>query len=81
MILEVIGHENSRRRALGCISKLTSVSADAKKVRVSELREIAPIAALGQINNIGSERARKFKKECSREQLQINERKRAQKTL
>ena len=51
-----------------------STSARAKKVVASELREIAPIVSLGQINNIGIDRAQKFKKECSQEQRQINER-------
>ena len=62
--------------APGRNSKLTSASVRAKKVQVSELHEIAPVASLGKIKNIGSDNARKFKKECSREQRQINERER-----
>ena len=48
-----------------------------KKVGLTELREITRVLSLGQINNIGHECARKFKKECFREQRQINERERA----
>ena len=49
--------ENSKRTALGSNDKLTSARARAKKIRASELREIAQEASLGQINNIGSDRA------------------------
>ena len=48
-----------------------SASVHAKKVEVLVLREIAPVASLGQINNIGSDRARKFRKEGCREQRKI----------
>ena len=51
--------------------------ARAKKVVVSELHEIALVASLGQINNIGSDRVRKFKMECSQVQWQIKESERA----
>ena len=51
-----------------------SASACAKKVTVTELPEIAPVASLGQIANNGTNRARKFKMEGSSEQQQINER-------
>ena len=51
---------------------MTSVSARVKKVVATELCEIAPIVSLGQINNIGSDRLRKFKKDHPQEQRQIN---------
>ena len=41
--------------------KLMSTSTRAKKVGVSELREIAPVASVGQIIKIGTDRAQKFK--------------------
>ena len=43
------------------------ILACAKKVAVSESREIACVAYLGQIMNIGSGRARNLIKECSRD--------------
>ena len=54
--------------------KSTRVSKCAKNVAVLDLREIAPVESIGQINNIGSDRAQKFKKDVSRDQRQINER-------
>ena len=52
------------------------VCARANKVRVSELREIAPVASLGQIIYIGSDRTRKLQKDYAREQRKIKERER-----
>ena len=46
---------------------LECVNGRAKEVVVSELCEIAWVAYLGQITNIGSSRAQKLKKERSRE--------------
>ena len=43
-----------------------------KKVAVSESREIAWVAYLGQITNIGSGHAQKLDKECSREGRDIS---------
>ena len=48
-----------------------------KKFVVSKSRKIAPVASFGQINNIGSHRLGKFKKEYSWEQRQINKCRRA----
>ena len=69
--------ENSKRTALRRNDKLMSTSAHAKVVAVSELPEIAPVASIGQINNIGCDHMSKFKKEGSREQRQNNKRERA----
>ena len=69
---EVIVRENSVRTAPESNRKLTRASARAKKVSISKLCEIAAVASLGQINNIGNDRAQKFKKECSWEQWLIN---------
>ena len=68
--------ENSKRSAPGSNGKLISTCARAKKVAVLELCEIAPVASLGQINNIASDRAQKFKKDYPREQRQIKDRER-----
>ena len=63
--------ENSKRSAPRGNSKLTRASAPAKQDAVSEFREISPVASLGQINNIESDRAGKLQKECSWEQWQL----------
>ena len=55
--MEVIARENSKRSAPEGNGKLRSVSVCAKKVGVPKLREIAPEASLGQINNMGSDDA------------------------
>ena len=75
--MEAIARENSKMTAPGSNGKLTNANARAKKVVVLELHEIALIASLDQINNIGSNRARKFKKECTWEQRQIEEHERS----
>ena len=64
--------ENFKRSASRSNGKLTCASARAKNFAVSDLREIAFVASLGQIYNIASDRARKFKEDCTREQRQIN---------
>ena len=71
--MEAITRENLKRSAPWSYGKLKSARSRTKNVGVSELREVARVVSLGQINNIGNDGARKFKV-CSQEQLQINKR-------
>ena len=59
--------ENFKRSAPRLSRILASKIGCAKKVAVSESREIVRVAYLGQITNIGSGRGGKLEKELSRE--------------
>ena len=59
-MLEVVARENFKRSTPGKAGILASVIARAKMVVVPESREIAQVAYLGQIMNIGSGRTRKL---------------------
>ena len=63
---------NYKRSAPEIAGKLACAIGRAKKVAVSKSREIGRVAYLGLIMNIGSGRARKFKKERSGEGLDIS---------
>ena len=70
--MEAIASENYKRSALGRAEILAYAIARVKKVAVSESREIARVAYLGQITNVGNGRARKLLKERSREGRDIS---------
>ena len=58
--MEAVVHENCKRCAPERAGILACVIGHGKDVAVSELYEIAWVAYLGQIMNIGSGRARKL---------------------
>ena len=63
--MEVVTHENYKRSAPKWAGILACTIAPAKKVVMSESREIARVAYLAQIMVIGSGRARKLWKGLS----------------
>ena len=63
----MVAPENYKRSTLEWAGILACTIRHMKKVIVSELREIARVAYLGQITNIGSGRARKLLIERTRE--------------
>ena len=68
----MVTSENSKRSTLRRFGILACAIGHAKKVAVSESREIAPVAYLGQITNIGSGRVGKLCKKRSREGRDIS---------
>ena len=70
--MEAVECENYKRSAPGKVEILACTIALVKKVAVSKSREIARVAYLGQITNIGSCCARKFEKERSQEEQDIS---------
>ena len=67
--MEAVARKNFKRGT----PRRTEIVACAKMVAVSESREIARVAYLGKIINIGSDRARKLEEESSREDRDISE--------
>ena len=60
--MEAVAHENYKRSAPGRAGILACAIGRANEVTVSELREIARVAYLGQITNIGAVERKNYKR-------------------